>query len=119
LVARFSPRKQRMYLAHIGDSRAYRLRDGQLRMLTTDHTLAARGIVGPLASNISRAVGIAASVKVDLVVDKPLPDDVYLLCSDGLSKMVNDEQIRRILDEDSMQLERAVSRLVLAANAEG
>lgn len=119
VAARFSPQKQRMYVAHVGDSRCYRFRRGQLQLLTSDHTLAARGVVGPLAKNICRAVGIAKTVKVDLIVDKPLPDDLFLLCSDGLPKMVTDEHIRRILTANEGALDRAAAQLVLAANASG
>jgi protein phosphatase len=118
LAARFSPGKQRVYIAHVGDSRCYRLRNGVLRLMTTDHTLAARGVTGPLASNIRRALGVARRVKVDLVVDTPLPDDVYLLCSDGLTKMLNDEKIQRIVTREPM-LDRAVSELIQAANLAG
>jgi protein phosphatase len=119
VAARFSPQKQRLYIAHVGDSRCYRFRRGELQALTKDHTLASRGVVGPLAKNICRAVGIAKTVKVDLVVDKPLPDDIFLLCSDGLPKMVTDEHIRRILTANEGALDRAAAQLVLAANASG
>jgi protein phosphatase len=119
VAARFSVRKQRVYIGHVGDSRVYRLRGGTLQMLTTDHTLGARGVTGPLASNIRRAVGIGPALKVDLIVDTPRPDDVYLLCSDGLTKMVGDEEIRRILSQPTDDLDRATSSLVAAANARG
>jgi protein phosphatase len=118
LVARFSPRKQRVYIGHVGDSRAYRLRRGSLQMLTSDHTLAARGVTGPLASNIRRALGIAPKVKVDVIVDTPLPNDVYLFCTDGLNKMVEDDQIRRVLQQEG-DLSRTVTTLLAAANAKG
>jgi serine/threonine protein phosphatase PrpC len=119
VAARFSPQKQRLYVAHVGDSRCYRFRRGELQALTKDHTLASRGVIGPLAKNICRAVGIGKTVKVDLVVDKPLPDDIFLLCSDGLPKMVTDEHIRRILTANEGALDRAAAQLVLAANASG
>jgi serine/threonine protein phosphatase PrpC len=118
LVVRFSLRKQRVYIGHVGDSRCYRLRAGELKLLTSDHTLAARGVTGPLASNIRRAIGVAPRVKVDLVIDKPWPEDLYLLCSDGLNKMVRDDHIHRILSQDE-DLNRTVGALVLAANASG
>jgi PPM family protein phosphatase len=118
LVARFSLQKRRMYLGHVGDSRCYRLRGGQLKLLTTDHTLGARGVVGPLADNIRRAIGVAPRVKVDLIVDEPRADDVYLLCSDGLNKMVSDDQLSRILSGDD-DPDRSVSSLIAAANANG
>jgi serine/threonine protein phosphatase PrpC len=119
LSARFSRRRQRMYVAYVGDSRLYRLRNGSLDLLTTDHTLAAKGVTGPLSSNIRRAVGVSASVKVDVLVEKPLPNDCYLLCSDGMHKMLSEEQIVRILSEQREDLSRAVAALVSASNAAG
>ena len=116
--ARFSPNKQRLYVGHVGDSRCYRFREGRLTQMTTDHTLAAEGLIGPLSSRLSRAVGIAATVKVDLLIARPLPLDLYLLCSDGLSKMVSDELVEEILrDEGDVKL--AVEKLVAKANESG
>ncbi len=117
--ARFSERKQRVFIAHVGDSRCYRWRRGQLKLLTADHTLAARGVEGPMADHIRRAVGIAPSVKVDLLVDKPLPGDVYLLCSDGLTKMVNDSVLESVVSHHTKDLDAAVGELIKAANGAG
>jgi protein phosphatase len=97
ISARFSPNKMRLYVGHVGDSRCYRLRDGELMPLTTDHTMGAAGITGPLANHLVRAIGVSPAVKIDLVIARPRPGDVYLLCSDGLSKMTSDESIREIL----------------------
>lgn len=116
--ARFSPNKQRLYVGHVGDSRCYRFRDGELTQMTTDHTLAAEGLIGPLSTRLSRAVGIAATVKVDLLIARPLPLDLYLLCSDGLSKMVPDAELAGILREEK-DVKRAVERLVEKANQGG
>lgn len=116
--ARFSERKQRVFIAHVGDSRCYRWRHGELRLLTVDHTLAARGVQGPMADHIRRAVGIAPQVKVDLLVDKPLPGDVYVLCSDGLTKMVDDAAVAKVLSTHS-DLDDAVADLIKAANEAG
>jgi protein phosphatase len=118
VAARFSPNKQRLYLGHVGDSRCYRLRAGQLTQVTTDHTMAAEGLTGPLANHLNRAVGILSAVTVDLIIARPRPEDVYVLCSDGLSKMVPDEQIRAILVAEP-DADKAVSLLVAKANAEG
>jgi protein phosphatase len=118
LAALFAPRKQRVYIGHVGDSRAYRLRDGVLQLLTTDHTLAGRGVTGPLATNIRRAVGIGPSVKVDVIIDTPQPNDTYLFCSDGLSKMVNENSIRKIVASEK-DLDHAAEALVAAANKAG
>jgi serine/threonine protein phosphatase PrpC len=65
-----------------------------------------------------RAIGIKPQVDIDLIVDKPRGDDIYLLCSDGLSKMVSDGEIQRIL-MDETDLEAAVYTLIEAANDNG
>jgi protein phosphatase len=118
VAARFSPNKQRLYIGHVGDSRCYRLRDGELRQVTTDHTMGASGITGPLADRLERAVGIAPAVKVDVIIGRPLPNDLYLLCSDGLSKMVELERMREILLAEK-NLDKSASNLVAEANAVG
>jgi serine/threonine protein phosphatase PrpC len=116
--ARFSPNKQRVYFGHVGDSRCYRLRNQILTQITTDHTMGAQGVTGPLASHLNRAVGVVPGVKVDLLIARPRPEDVYLLCSDGLSKMVQDTDIQQILN-DEPDLSKAVQKLVERANAKG
>lgn len=116
--ARFSPNKQRLYIGHVGDSRCYRLRDRELTQLTTDHTMGAAGITGPMANHLSRAIGIAPAVKVDLIIARPHPGDVYLLCSDGLSKMATHEAIRDILLSEP-DPEKASQALIEKANASG
>ncbi len=118
VAARFSPNKQRLYVGHVGDSRCYRLRGQALAQLTTDHTMGAEGVTGPLASHLNRAVGVAPSVKIDVIIDRPLPEDVYLLCSDGLSKMLDDDRIRDVLLAET-RVEKAVETLVEQANARG
>ncbi len=118
LAARFSPNKQRVYIGHVGDSRCYRLRDGALRQLTTDHTMKQLGMKGPRANDLSRAVGIGAKVTIDLVIDKPRNGDLYLLCSDGLSKMVPDEKVQNLLLAQK-DLNIAVYDLIEAANDAG
>lgn len=115
---RFSPNKQRVYLAHVGDSRCYRVRGDEIKQLTQDHTLGAVGITGPAASKLSRAVGIMDTVEVELSVDAPHGDDYFLLCSDGLSKMVPEPMIRDIVRE-SPDIAAAVERLVTTANDRG
>lgn len=102
----------------MGDSRCYRLRGGKFVQLTTDHTLGAAGIKGLSASVLSRAVGIEESVDVDVNMESPLPGDVYLLCSDGLSRMVSSEEIQATL-EASATLEEATKVLIDKANQGG
>jgi protein phosphatase len=118
VAAYFSQNNQRVYIAHVGDSRCYRLRGGKLVQLTTDHTLGAAGIKGMSASVLSRAVGIEESVEVDVNMESPLPGDVYLLCSDGLSRMVSNEEIQATL-ESASALEDATKVLIDKANQGG
>ncbi|MDB4936051.1 MAG: serine/threonine phosphatase PrpC [Labilithrix sp.] len=118
VCARFSPTKRRLHIGHVGDSRCYRLRDGIFKQLTADHTMAELGMTGPESANLSRAVGIWSTVPIDVVVGAPLPSDIYLLCSDGLTKMLDDERIAHVLrtEEDP---QAAVDRLIFFANARG
>jgi serine/threonine protein phosphatase PrpC len=102
----------------VGDSRCYRLRNDELRQITTDHTMGAAGLTGPLADRLERAVGIGPAVKVDVILARPMPEDLYLLCSDGLSKMVTTEQIQDILLSEKT-LDKAATKLVERANASG
>ena len=118
VAARFSPNKQRLYVGHVGDSRCYRLRQGKLRQLTTDHTMASLGVKGPSANHLYQAIGVSPGLAIDLIVDKPQDDDVYVLCSDGLSKMVGDDQLRDVLIEHE-DLESALYTLIEAANDRG
>lgn len=119
VAARFSLNKQRLYLGHVGDSRCYRLRDGKLEQITTDHTMAALGFTGPaFAHRLNRAVGTAPSVEIDLIIGRPRPDDAYLLCSDGLSKMVPDAELREILVAEKHPKD-AIDKLIERANAKG
>jgi PPM family protein phosphatase len=76
------------------------------------------GLRGPLADRLERAVGIAPTVKVDIIVARPLPDDLYLLCSDGLSKMISADEIRDILLSERM-LDKASAKLIARANESG
>ena len=119
VAARFSPNKQRAYVAHVGDSRAYRFRGGKLRRLTTDHTMRQLGFSGKGSEQLYRAVGIAPTVDVDLIIDKPRTDDVYLFCSDGLTKMARDEDIESILSENVDDPEAAAYCLIEVANDHG
>ncbi|HEY3499740.1 MAG TPA: protein phosphatase 2C domain-containing protein [Polyangiaceae bacterium] len=118
VAARFSPNKQRLYVGHVGDSRCYRLRRGTLRQLTTDHTMASLGMKGPRAKDLYQAVGVTPGLTIDLIVDKPQEDDVYMLCSDGLSKMMSDDEIRDVL-VDHEDLESALYTLIEESNDRG
>jgi PPM family protein phosphatase len=118
-----------VHVAHVGDSRAYRVRDGRIVQLTRDHSLvnealALRPDLSPEAiarlphNVITRALGMRGTVKVDLQQARPEPGDVLLLCSDGLSGMVDDETV---LDVFSMteNLDEACELLVTLANDNG
>ena len=118
VAARFSPNKQRVYIGHVGDSRCYRFRRGSLRQLTTDQVMSTIGLRGPHADDLLQAVGVSASLSIDLIVDKPQAGDIYLLCSDGLNKMVRDQQIKQVLVEQR-DLEAAVYGLIELANDAG
>src|SRR6478735_7314659 len=118
VAARFSPNKQRVYIGHVGDSRCYRFRRGSLRQLTTDQTMSKVGMVGLHADDLLQAIGVSKDLFVDLIVDKPESGDVYLLCSDGLNKMVGDRQIQQVL-ANQRDLEAAVYGLIEMANDAG
>jgi PPM family protein phosphatase len=117
-AALFSPNKQRLYAAHVGDSRLYRVREGELKQMTSDHTMKDYGVTGAGAAHLSRAVGVWPTVAVDVLLGKPRPKDLYLLCSDGLTKMVSDAQIMKIANSDASPAQ-IVEELIRAANARG
>jgi serine/threonine protein phosphatase PrpC len=116
--AYFSANNQRVYIAHVGDSRCYRLRNRTMTQLTTDHTLGAAGIQGKTSAILSRAIGVEPGVEVDVQVESPLPGDVYLLCSDGLSRMVDAREIEATL-LSTPDLEIATKTLTDLANRGG
>jgi protein phosphatase len=118
VAARFAQNKRRVYICHVGDSRCYRLRGGVLEQVTRDHTIGAvTGATGRLAAQLTRAVGIAETVDVDLLSDDPRVGDTYLICSDGLTKMVSDAEITALASGDD--LDAAARGLVAAANEHG
>ncbi len=118
VAARFSPRRERVYVGHVGDSRCYRFRDGALTRLTEDHNLGQIGVTGRNAHMLTRAVGIGPAVEVDLILARPQVGDGYLLCSDGLNKMVPDERIAEVLSGPGDARDK-VEHLVSLANAAG
>ena len=118
VAGRFSPDLKRLYIGHVGDSRCYRWRADKLEQVTSDHTMGNEGLDGPLADHLTRAVGIAPAVEVDVILVRPRPGDSYLLCSDGLNKMVPDDEIAEVL-RTAASTEVAVEALVNRANARG
>jgi PPM family protein phosphatase len=119
----------RVSIGHVGDSRAYRVRDGELEQLTEDHSLVAdlmrsgrltpeEADAHPQRSVITRALGTDADVDVDTVTVDVQPGDLFLLCSDGLTTMVPEDDILRIV-QDAGTLDDIARTLVRAANSGG
>jgi len=115
---------------HVGDSRAYLLRDDRLEQLTDDHSLVAELVrrgelsaeaaeVHPQKSVITRALGTDPDVDVDAFAIDGAAGDVYLICSDGLSDMVDADVIESIMREHRENLDEAARRLIQAANRAG
>jgi serine/threonine protein phosphatase PrpC len=116
-------------LAHVGDSRAYRMRDGELSQLTRDHSLVAElersGQITPEAAEhhpqrsiITRALGPEPDVEVDTYTLAGRDGDLFLICSDGLTSMISDEEVTSIL-RSAESLDAAAEALVRAANQSG
>ena len=116
-------------IAHVGDSRAYRMRDGTLEQLTRDHSLVAElersGQITaeaaehhPQRSIITRALGPEPDVEVDTYTLTGREDDLFLICSDGLTSMISDDEVTSIL-RSANSLDEAAEELVLAANQSG
>ncbi|MBE7939439.1 MULTISPECIES: Stp1/IreP family PP2C-type Ser/Thr phosphatase [Ramlibacter] len=119
----------RLMLGHIGDSRCYRLRGGVLAQITRDHSLLQEqldaGLITPEQAAVStnknlvtRALGVEDAVLLEVNEFKVEPGDIYVMCSDGLSDMVDDAVIARILASGDGLEQKAVA-LVDAANANG
>jgi len=117
-------------VAHVGDSRAYRVRANEITQLTRDHSLLNDYLLAMpnlsdaqkerLPSNvITRALGMQQAVAVDVSVEDVEPGDVYLLCSDGLNGMVGDERIREIIRYAGPDVETAAKTLISEANQNG
>lgn len=117
-------------IAHVGDSRLYRLRNNELQQITKDHSLIQelidRGLYTAEEAHantpknlVTRAMGIEEDVEVDVVEEAVLPDDIYLLCSDGLTDMVKDEEIHLTLSKYSANLAQTADELVKFANKRG
>jgi len=120
----------RICVAHIGDSRLYRLRDGGLEQLTRDHSLLQEQIDSGMITKemarrsqnknlVTRAVGIEPDVEADVSTFDVSEGDMFLLCSDGLNDMVEDEDIHLTLTSLSSNLSLAATQLVQMANDNG
>ncbi len=120
----------RMVVGHVGDSRLYRLRRGDMQQVTRDHSVLQEQIDSGLISReaaryaphknlVTRALGIDVRVQVETAVHAVEPEDVYLLCSDGLSDMVEPDTMRGTLDRTGSDLAAAATNLVQQANDNG
>lgn len=117
-------------VAHVGDSRAYRLRRGELEQITRDHSVVQEQIDAGLISQelaqfssnknlITRALGVDYQLDIEIHEHKTEPGDLYLLCSDGLSDMLSTEEMREILQIQDTNLDAACGALIDRANANG
>jgi serine/threonine protein phosphatase PrpC len=117
-------------LGHVGDSRAYLVRNGQLQQLTADHSLVAELVrsgrltqeeadIHPQRSVITRVLGTEADVDVDTLTVQAEPGDLYLICSDGLSAMLRDGEILAVVEAAGGQPRRVAEALVAGANRAG
>jgi serine/threonine protein phosphatase PrpC len=122
-------RDSQAHLAHVGDSRAYLLRDGELSQLTEDHTLVGRMVREgrlsqeeaehhPQRNIIMRVLGVDSDVEVDILSLDLIPNDQLLLCSDGLTSMIDVGLIRQTLESEN-DAQAAADRLVQLANKAG
>jgi protein phosphatase len=129
-VALIDEEEGTLTLGHVGDSRAYRIRGERLEQLTEDHSLVAELVRSgrltqeeadqhPHRSVITRALGTEEAVDVDTLTAGMEPGDVYLICSDGLTTMVADEEILALVRAAEGNLDAAADTLVAAANRAG
>jgi PPM family protein phosphatase len=121
---------ERVAIGHVGDSRAYLYRGGRLEQLTDDHSLVAELVrsgkltpeeaeAHPQRSVITRALGTDSEVDVDTFAVRAEPGDLFLLCSDGLTAMVDDDTIVEAIEQHRANLAEAAKALVNAANRGG
>ena len=117
-------------IGHVGDSRLYRLRGGNFQQITKDHSLIQEVIDKKLYTPeeayakmpknlVTRGLGLDMAVEVDIIEEKVLPEDIYLVCTDGLTDMVNDEEIHLTLGKYSANLVQAATSLIQLANNKG
>ncbi|MFW5431963.1 MAG: Stp1/IreP family PP2C-type Ser/Thr phosphatase [Methylophilaceae bacterium] len=120
----------KVIVGHIGDSRMYRLRNEALEQLTEDHSLLQEQINAGIITKeqaknsneghlVTRALGTDAEVELEMDVHETTVGDIYLLCSDGLTDLVDDEYIRKILLDNGDDIDLAASGLIKLANKHG
>ena len=119
-----------LVVAHVGDSRAYRLRSGELTQITRDHSVVQEQIdagmitaesaqYSDIKNLVTRAVGVGFPVDVEVNLHQVAIGDIYLLCSDGLTDMLNSQKIQEILQKDNVTLSEMCAELVEQANHQG
>jgi serine/threonine protein phosphatase PrpC len=117
-------------LGHVGDSRVYLMRDGEITQLTSDHSWVNEqiqsGVISPdqarthpLRNVVTRALGGKPDLQVDMQQHKAKAGDILILCSDGLTTMIPDEDIARVVRDSGGDVEKAAQALVASANAKG
>ena len=137
LLASMPEEDRRVWILNVGDSRCYRLRDHHIQLCTQDHSLVEEQVRlgrmsrseaarSPLRNVITRALGTQVSVTPDLIEAEVEPGDLFLLCSDGLTRELSDEKIESILNTsiggmnpEAVPLEELCNRLIQAANKAG
>ena len=128
-VALILKRDQALLTAHVGDSRVYRLRKGHLHQLTQDHSLAQElvrqgvmteeeALYSAPSNVLTRALGVRDQVAEDIIYHSVEPDDYFIICSDGLYNMVEDEEILKIMRGDGSLSDKA-AQLITQANEAG
>jgi len=119
-----------LVVAHVGDSRAYRFRQNQLTQITRDHSVVQEQIDAGMISAesaqysdiknlVTRAVGVGFPVEVEVNLHQIEVGDLYMLCSDGLSDMLNPQKIQEIMQNNATSLQEICAELVNQANLEG
>ncbi len=122
----------RVFLAHVGDSRIYRFRDNKLEQLTRDHSLVQQLIdsgafldvqeaeaAGIRTNVLTRGLGIEDQAEVDVSDEVLQPDDLFLFCTDGLTAMVRDGELEKLLQHYQGDIDTAVERLIVGAMSAG
>jgi protein phosphatase len=120
----------KLVIAHVGDSRCYYLREGGIWQVTKDHSLIEEhfqaGLIPknaiknhPQKNIITRSVGYDSILEVDIYQMNTRSEDCFLICSDGLTNLIEDQKISKVLDEQDFQLQKAAENLVALANAQG
>lgn len=124
-------KNQKIYIAHVGDSRVYRIRNGYIEALTQDHSLLedykriyphlsrAEENQFPLRHIVTRALGLEATLQPEVRIETIQPEDRFLICSDGLNRMIPDEEILSLVLQAGFDLQQGVADLVAAANNQG